>query len=45
MKKSKSKRVRRNFTAEYKQNVVDLVARGEKSINEISRNHDLPGCH
>ncbi len=41
MKKTKSKRTRRNFTAEYKQNVVDLVARGEKSVNEISRDLDL----
>lgn len=37
MKQSKSKRTRRNFTAEYKQNVVDLMARGEKSLSEISR--------
>ncbi len=40
-KKSKSKRARRNFTAEYKLNVVDLVTQGEKSVNEISRDLDL----
>lgn len=41
MKQSNSKRTRRKFTAEFKQNVADLVARGEKSVQQISRDLDL----
>lgn len=41
MKQSNSKRTRRKFTAEFKQNVVDLVTRGEKSAPQVCRDLDL----
>lgn len=41
MKQSNRKRTRRKFTPEFKQNVVDLVARGEKSVPQVSRDLNL----
>ena len=41
MAKHKTRRERRTFTDEYKQNVLELVRAGNKSISQICRELDL----
>ena len=41
MAKRKSRRERRTFNAEYKQQVLELVRAGDKSVTQICRDLDL----
>ncbi len=41
MTKSKTRRERRTFSDEYKQNVLEMVRAGDKTISQICRELDL----
>ncbi|PID59392.1 MAG: hypothetical protein CSB44_12955 [Gammaproteobacteria bacterium] len=41
MKKSRTQRIRRKFTPEYRQKVVDLIRRGDRSVSAVCRDLDL----
>ena len=41
MAKRKTRRERRTFNAEYKQQVLELVRAGDKSVSQICRDLDL----
>ncbi len=41
MKKSGTQRIRRKFTPEYRQKVVDLIRRGDRSVSAVCRDLDL----